>query len=402
MTRRPPNFFGQAGYVYEYVYGSERLARAAGREYPNPMKTPTAFDFLVRKAALGETRIAPAAEASSVALKTGQILAAVDTFAFTANNITYAVFGEMMRYWDFYPAPEGWGRIPVWGFADVVRSSSADIQSGERLFGYWPMSTWTVLEPAQVNALTLHDATPHRQHLHALYNSYTRVAADPGYDPAREDLQMLLRVLFLTSFLIDDFLADHDFFGARSVVIASASSKTALSLAYCLHAHRRGQVEVVGLTSPNNVGFVADLGCYDTVVPYGELTTLAASTPTVFVDMAGNGDVVAGVHRHFGSALKYSCVVGGTHWDKIAMGQELPGVQPALFFAPDQAAKRTQEWGTAELQRRMGSAWLAFAEQASSWITVVHGRGAAAIDRVYQETLAGRAKPSQGHVLSPA
>lgn len=361
-----------------------------------------AFDFLVRKSALTETRIQPAADANAVELAPGQVVAAVDKFAFTANNITYAVFGDMMRYWDFYPAPEGWGRIPVWGFADVVRSNCPELKAGERLFGYWPMSTWTVLAPTQVTSAAFHDATSHRQHLHALYNSYTRVAADPGYDRTREDMQMLLRVLFLTSFLIDDFLADNDFFGARSVIISSASSKTSLSLAYCLHANRRGRVEVVGLTSPGNVTFVEGLGCYDKVVRYDDLTSLPAGTPTVFVDMAGDGAVVGGVHRHFGAALKYSCVVGGTHWDKIAMGQELPGVQPALFFAPDQAAKRTSEWGAEGLQQRMGAAWLAFVEPAAKWIRVVHGRGTAAIERVYQDVLSGRAKANEGQILSPA
>ena len=366
------------------------------------MTAQTAFDFLVRKDALAETRIAPAADLNAVDLKPGQVVAAVDRFAFTANNITYAVFGEMMRYWDFYPAPEGWGRIPVWGFAAIKRSDCASVQPGERLFGYWPMSTWTVLEPVQVTAASFHDASAHRQHLHALYNSYTRVVADPGYDPRREDLQMLLRVLFLTSFLIDDFLADNSFFGARSVVIASASSKTALSLAYCLHANRRGQVEIVGLTSPSNAAFVEGLGCYDTVLHYGDLASLPASTPTVFVDMAGDGGVVSAVHHHFGEALKYSCVVGGTHWNKVAFGQALPGVQPVLFFAPDQAAKRTKEWGAAGLQQRMGKAWLDFVEPASNWIRVVHGRGPVAIERVYQEVLAGRAKPDEGQVLSLA
>jgi hypothetical protein len=116
--------------------------------------------------------------------------------------------------------------------------------------------------------------------------------------------------------------------------------------------------------------------------------------------MAGDGEVVSGVHHHFGAALKYSCVVGGTHWDKIALGQELPGVQPALFFAPDQAAKRTKEWGAAGLQQRMSAAWLGFVEPASKWIRVVHGHGAAAIERVYQEVLAGRAEPDEGQVLS--
>jgi hypothetical protein len=357
-----------------------------------------AFDFLVRKDALHETRIAPAGE---VVLAPGQILAAVDRFAFTANNVTYAVFGDMMQYWHFYPAPEGWGRIPVWGFADVARSEHPDVRVGERLFGYWPMSTFAVLEPSQATPHGFQDATAHRQHLHALYNAYTRVAADPAYDPAHEDAQMLLRVLFLTSFLVDDFLADNAFFGATSVVIASASSKTGLALAHCLHEQRRGQVEVIGLTSPRNRAFVEGLGIYDRVLSYEEIHRLTPSTPTVFVDMAGDGAVVRAVHEHFGDALRYSCIVGGTHWDKVEMGQPLPGVAPALFFAPDQVAKRSREWGAAGLQERMATAWRTFLWPAERWIRPVHGAGPDDIARVYQEVLTGRARPDEGHVLSP-
>jgi hypothetical protein len=356
-----------------------------------------AYDFLVRKDALHETRVAPV---DTPQLGAGQVLAAVDRFAFTANNVTYAVFGEMMQYWHFWPAPEGWGRIPVWGFADVVRSAHPGVPVGERLFGYWPMSTHAVLEPTAVTAGGFADATAHRQHLHALYNSYTRVAGDPGYDPAHEDQQMLLRVLFLTSFLIDDFLADNDFFGARAVVIGSASSKTGLALAHCLHANRRGRVEVVGLTSPRNRGFVEGLGCYDRVVAYDEVASLP-KTPSVFVDMAGDAGVVRAVHEHFGDALKYSCVVGATHWDNVSMGQALPGPSPTLFFAPDQVAKRTKDWGADGLQQKMGAAWTAFLPPSSRWIRVVRSAGPEAVARVYQEVLAGRATPDEGHVLSP-
>jgi hypothetical protein len=34
------------------------------------------------------------------------------------------------------------------------------------------------------------------------------------------------------------------------------------------------------------------------------------------------------------------------------------------------------------------------------WLTVVEGRGPAAVKRVYQDTLAGRIPPDQGHMLS--
>jgi hypothetical protein len=358
---------------------------------------PRTSNFLVGRDDLRRTEIV---STEAPRANDGQIVVSVDAFAFTANNITYAVMGDAMQYWDFYPAPAGWGCIPVWGFGNVTESKCPGISAGERLFGYWPMSTHAVLEPAQMTAATFHDATAHRQHLHTVYNQYIRTSGDPGYVKKHEDLQMLFRVLFLTAFLIDDFIADNDFFGATSIVLASASSKTALSLAYQLHRNRRGRCEVVGLTSPHNEAFVNRLGCYDKVVAYEDISSLPSNKSTVFVDMAGDGRVLRDVHSHFRRSLKYSCMVGGTHWDQIAMGQELPGPVPTLFFAPAQVAKRTQEWGPVELQRRMADAWTAFIEPASQWIHVVHSRGPAAVERIYRDMLEGRTSPSDGHVLS--
>ena len=50
----------------------------------------------------------------------GEALLRVESFGLTSNNITYAVFGEAMNYWDFFPAsgPE-WGKLNVWGYARV-------------------------------------------------------------------------------------------------------------------------------------------------------------------------------------------------------------------------------------------------------------------------------------------
>ena len=42
----------------------------------------------------------------------------VDRFALTANNITYAVMGNQLKYWSLFPAPSGFGIVPVWGFGD--------------------------------------------------------------------------------------------------------------------------------------------------------------------------------------------------------------------------------------------------------------------------------------------
>jgi hypothetical protein len=36
----------------------------------------------------------------------------------------------------------------------------------------------------------------------------------------------------------------------------------------------------------------------------------------------------------------------------------------------------------------------------SRWIRIVRGAGAKAVEQVYRDTLEGRARPDQGHVLS--
>ena len=335
-------------------------------------------------------------------LATGQVLLGIDQFAFTSNNVTYGAFGEAMSYWNFFPAAGGWGRIPVWGFGTVIASQHESVQTGERFYGYYPMSSQVVLEPARVSAAGFFDGAEHRKALHAVYNQYTNTATDPGYHAGTEGQQMLLRPLFITSFLIDDFLADNQFFGAKRVILSSASSKTAYGLAFCLAM--RGAGEVIGLTSPGNRAFVERLGCYGSVVTYDALATLSKEEGVVFVDMAGNTESRRALHTHLGGALKYSCSVGGTHWDHLGSGRDLPGPKPTLFFAPAQIKKRNAEWGAAGLQARIAEAWQAFMrpvmDAQNGWMRVVAGRGPADVERVYLDMLAGRLRPDEGHVLS--
>ena len=102
-----------------------------------------AWDFLVAKTDLRRTELR---EVEPPPLADGEARLAIERFALTANNITYAVFGEAMRYWDFFPGPEGWGRIPVWGHARVEASNHPDLAVGQRFYGYYPMSTHLVAE----------------------------------------------------------------------------------------------------------------------------------------------------------------------------------------------------------------------------------------------------------------
>jgi uncharacterized protein DUF2855 len=333
-------------------------------------------------------------------LAPGQALLRVDAFALTANNITYAVMGDALRYWDFFPARDGttWGRIPVWGFADVVTTTHDDVAEGTRVYGYLPMSTHLVVTPGRVNPRAFVDVAPHRAPLPGAYNQYQRVDADPSYDPQYEDHRMLLWPLFFTSFLIDDFLGDNAFFDAEAVVLSSASSKTAIGTAFQLE--QRNALEVVGLTSTRNVAFVEGLGIYDRVVPYDEIDKLGGIR-AAFVDMAGDATVRAAVHHAYGDRLAHSMMVGATHWDQLsAPPAELPGAAPSFFFAPDQISKRSKDWGRAGLGDRVEEAWRRYVEFSDGWVRIEHGYGPDAVEQAYLELLGGRTDPATGHILS--
>jgi Protein of unknown function (DUF2855). len=153
----------------------------------------------------------------------------------------------------------------------------------------------------------------------------------------------LLRPLFMLSFLVDDFLAENEFYGARRVMLSSASSKTAFGLAHLLHG--RNGIKVIGLTSASNVPFVKSLGCYDEVVTYDAVAS--TDSPVAYVDMAGNSELREKLHRHFGEQMKYSGRIGLTHRSTSPDEPALPGAKPSWFFAPDQIRKRAKEWGPA-------------------------------------------------------
>ena len=344
-------------------------------------------------------------------LAEGQARLRIHSFALTSNNITYAAFGEAMKYWDFFPADDAaWGCIPVWGFAEVVESRAEGVTAGERCYGYWPMGRWLVIQPDRVGKHGFIDGAAHRAALPAVYNQIQRCDADPAYDPAQEAQQALLRPLFITSFLIDDFLAEAQFFGAAQVLLSSASSKTAFGTAFCLSL-RRGQPgvpRIVGLTSAANLDFCRSLGCYDQVLAYDALGTLDRATPSVYVDFAGNAALRRSVHEHFGATLGYSCSVGGTHWDELGAGRDLPGPRPTLFFAPAQIAKRSAPppagWGPAELQARIASAWRAFMrpvnDPAAPWLRVRSAQGPLAVREACLALLDGKVDARDGLMLS--
>lgn len=369
----------------------------------------TTLDFVVRKDQLASTELRSAPD---LPLNGGEVRVRIDKFALTANNITYAAFGEAMNYWSFFPvqAPDnqGWGRIPVWGFGTVVQSLHPGVAVGEKLYGYYPMSSSVVLQPTRLSIAGFSDGAAHRASLHAVYNQYLRCSADPFYRADTEDTQALLRPLFMTSWLIDDFLADNNFFGALDaggkpavMLLSSASSKTAYGTAFQL-AQRPG-IEVVGLTSTANVGFCESLGCYHRVLTYDQLDQIDAASACIYVDFAGNADLRRAIHTRF-TNLKYSSSIGGTHVEQLGGAKDLPGPRATLFFAPAQIKKRGSEWGAEKLGQRLLQAWQAFvakvSDPAAAWLVVEQHHGPVAVEAAYRQVLGGRGDPRRGHMLS--
>lgn len=350
-----------------------------------------------------ELETAELVEFEKAPLADGAIRLEIESFSVTANNITYAVVGDGFGYWNFFPAPDGWGIVPMWGHARVAESNNPDIAVGERVYGYLPMATHLDVMPGKISRGGFTDMTDYRQPMSPFYNQYSRLAADPEHDPAREGERMIFGPLFKTGFLIEYFMRANDWFGAGQVILTSASSKTAMGLA-SVARQNSPSVKRIGLTSKGNVAFVEKTGLYDQVVAYEDIAELGGS-PSVSVDFAGNPAVLKSIHTTLGEALKYSCLVGATHVEERAASlngdEEMEGPTPTLFFAPDHAVHMFQTLGPEEAGRQMAGAWHGFLSDVEGSIAIERNKGLAAARSAYLETLAGKVDPSRGIVIEP-
>jgi len=344
------------------------------------------WDLLVDRNDL--TRTTLVAADPDIALAEGEALLAVESFALTANNVTYGAAGDMIGYWKFFPAPDGMGRIPVWGFASVVRSRAADVPTGLRLFGYWPMSSHTVAR-LQNGRNGFVETSAHRAELPPTYNAYQVAEPDPA-----DDWRSLLRPLLMTSFILDDQLSEST---AKTMVLSSASSKTAMGLAWL--ARKRG-VRVIGLTSPGNVEKLRGFDLYDQIVAYDEIGSLKADGSVDYVDFAGRSAVTQAVHETFEDQLRQSIGVGITHWDAMGGPRPTTGPKSVMFFAPDRIRQRMKDWGPEELGSRFAAVLDGFIA-ANPWMKLKHHTGPDALQALYADVVAGRMQPDEGHIVRP-
>lgn len=353
-----------------------------------------------RKERISESRLHTSTQSAQLAA--GEVLFKLSRFGLTTNNVTYAALGSgPLNYWAFFPTDDpAWGHVPVWGFAEVVASAQADVAIGERFYGFFPMCSHVSMRPERITERGFTDGVAHRSGLAAVYNQYTRCSADLAYDVSLENHQVLLRPLFLTAFVLADFLLDNGFFGAQQVLVSSASSKTAFGTAYCLQG---GQVPLLALTSARNLQFVENLGCYSQVVDYRQLSELDSKMATLYLDFSGDETLRVRLHQHFAKQLTYHCFVGTAQAAHTPDFADLGGAAPQFFFAPTQIRKRIAQWGAEGFNLRFNEQQARFFQltcaPGNAWLEVHEAKGWFAVPALLDALHAGTVPANVGHTV---
>jgi len=329
--------------------------------------------FEVGRGELSRTRVVGA---GSLEPGQGEVLFEVERFGFSANNITYALLGDEARYWDLFPAEPGWGRIPVWGYLRVTASGVPGVELGRRALGLVPMGTHVKLRAGRVRPGTFTEESSRRAGLSSVYKVYAW-ADGPG-----DDALLVLRPVFWLSFMLDDYLTGRP---PDWVIVTSASSKAAIGLGWLL---RRRGIRVTALTSAGHAEFAGRF--YDEVLTYEEVSGLDGAE-AVLVDIAGNASVRDRVRARLGPRLAETVVAGSTH--------QADGAHAGMFSAPQRITKRAGELGWASLEQRFSTALAGFAASSARWLKIEHARGLDGAARVYEQVLAGAAKPDQAHIV---
>ncbi len=338
-------------------------------------------------------------EISDIAeLEEDQLLLKIEGYALTANNISYASTGDLVGYWNFFPAEDvSNGIVPVWGYAQIVESKHIEFEAGMRFYGYFPMGSHLIVSPADGDfSAGFIDSAEHRAPMAPIYNHYRKLS-DASHDDV-EALRAIVQPLFMTSFLIEHKFRSEQWFGADNLIITSASSKTAMGLAYRVKSDSP-DVRRIGLTSADNVEFTIDTGLYDQVISYDDAFGehgIDAEENSVSVDFAGNTTLLSQIHDHLGDNLKFSSLIGMTHVGKNGPRDAISGVQAVFFFAPAAAQEFISDFGQAEFDSQAGRALYGFLDFIAGQIDVRVIEGPQAVQTAYEMLLSGNISAREG------
>ncbi|KAL4735957.1 hypothetical protein BDV11DRAFT_173372 [Aspergillus similis] len=154
-------------------------------------------------------------------LKQSSVRVRSSLLSLTSNNLTYALYGTFLRWWDAYPVPQSapapynntaeWGIVPAWGLATVLQSTLPGIPQGAVLFGFWPTGSHTVdleLTPSELDG-HWREVSEHRAHLMPLYNRY-RVFDTQGKDITEFAWDAAVGTIFIAGYLMSEYIFTAD------------------------------------------------------------------------------------------------------------------------------------------------------------------------------------------------
>ena len=348
--------------------------------------------FLVNKYDLFETTFL---EENIPISKENEVILEIERYAFTSNNITYGVIGDTLGYWNFFPVEEPFGIIPVWGFANVTSSKSKNISDGDKFYAYFPMSRYLKVTPKKVNDFGFVDDSNHRRKLPSVYNHYLKISND--VDKSVE-YHPLIKPLFLTSFLNYFFLKDEIFFESDQIILTSASSKTALSLAFLLSKYKsKDRKKIIAITSEKNMQFVSEIKLYDTVLSYDNAEENIKRSKSVIVDFAGNSDYLKKLSDHLGEELKHVSLIGLADWSSKTNFKSIPNSK--FFFAPNHAEKRYREMGVKRTTFLADDLLKEFIKKIKNYIKLEYCNDPKELHKLYLKSLNGKIDPSKGYMV---
>lgn len=372
-----------------------------------------ALRLLVQRHNLRDTCLVSDPDATG-SLAPGEVRLRIDEFALTSSNLVYAALADAFQYWSLFPTGHSrFGCVPVWGFATVIESCAEGVRAGARCFGCWPMGSHHIARPRQVSTAGFIEGAPHRQQLPVAFNRVSFCADRGGADEvalSRRAYQALLGPQFISAFTIHDILDEGDCFGARQMLLSSAASKTACSIALCLlHCMDRSssRARLTGLTAAAHLAFTQASGCYDQVLSYDDLHALDPTVQTIYIDLSGSTVQRNAVQRHFRGALTYSCEIGTPQSE--AHGASLWGPRPTLFAtSPIPPRRRSHSdsaaWHAAGFEHRLEAAWqevlAVLTARRPAWLQAQRDGGAAAVRSAWTALVEGRAGAYPAHMLS--
>lgn len=254
-----------------------------------------------------------------------------------------------------------------------------------------------VAEPGKITEHGFRDMASHRQANAAIYNNYDFISKNARIKPGMDYLP-IIRPLFTTSYLLYHFFNDNQSFGAKQVILTSASSKTAMAMAAVLKDHQSEMgIKIIGTTSSGNKSFVESTGFYDEVYSYNDVDQIKNISTSV-ADFSGNKQFLLQLDEFLGDELKFISAIGLTDWE--SNNDPAPVAKAKFFFAPTYAQEKFNQWGVAEGTRMIQKAMMKFIAQVAPMIQLNRQKDLDSLKQHFDDMVKGNVNPKEGLLIN--